>query len=77
MTNLKSNSHISWKLICQRQYYKWEKKIYYEVNAVRETRCSYGEKLKLNHYFRVYTMTNYKWKWKIFKLLEENTKYFQ
>ena len=35
-------------------------KIYYEVNAVRETGYSYGEKLKSGHYVRVYTMTNFR-----------------
>lgn len=31
--------------------------IYYEVNAVKVTSCLYEKMLKLDHYFRTYTVT--------------------
>lgn len=34
--------------------------IYYEVNAIRMTSCSYEKTLRLDHYFRTYTMTKVK-----------------
>lgn len=53
--------HI-WKLDTSEAVLQIREKIYYEVNAVSETGCSYGEKLKSGHYVRVYTMTNFRWK---------------